>query len=139
MANIYDPNGALGQTASANSCIQIPFKATAVAIAAKKWVAINTTGEIAIQATDGTDVLGIGVTMDAIPASGTGMVAVYGLVTGMNTQGAISAGDILKVSGTTDGNLSATATPAQAEAMGFAVTASTANVADVFIKCVGDT
>lgn len=133
MAAINDPLGAFGETAHKETNVKFSFKASA-AISAKAVVAIGTDFQVATLATDGTDSLGIGIADAAIASGNTGKVTVLGLVQDVNADGSISAGDLLKVSATTDGYVLATATPAAGEVVGVAVNDSASDVVDVWIS-----
>lgn len=132
---ITNPNGAYGYTDLQTKVwsLAAEFKATAVAIAAKRCVAISTTGTIAISATNGTASLTIGITQRAIPASKTGAVIIMGMAEDVPCDGAVAAGDLLKRSVTTAGSVAATATPAAGEVLGLAINASASNVVDVWV------
>ena len=115
----------------------VPFKATATAIATHKVVSIGTTGLVAISATDGTPSLVVGITKEAIEASGTGNVIIQGIAENVACDGTVAAGDLLKRSVTTAGSVAATATPAEGEVIGVAINASASNVVDVWIGPAG--
>ncbi len=132
---ITNPNGAFGFTDLKTKVWSLgaEFKATAVAISARRVVSIGTAGTIAVSATNGTAALCVGITQRAIPASKTGLVIVMGMAEDVPCDGAVAAGDLLKRSVTTAGSVAATATPAAGEVLGFAINASSSNTVDVWV------
>src|SRR5690606_5641948 len=116
--------------------LSFPYKA-ATDVAAKRVVAIDTTGKVAVAATDSTASLCIGIARDAIAAGEDGQIIRGGIATDVPCDGAVVAGDVLKRSATTAGSVTATSTPALGEAIGVAINASASNVVDVDVRCFG--
>ena len=132
---IENPQGAFGYSDLRSQlwAEEVSFKASA-AVTAKRVVAIGTTGQVAIAATDGTATLCVGIAQNAIASGSTGMVVVQGIAEDVPATGAIAAGDFVKRSVTTAGSVSATATPALGEAIGVAINASASNTVDVWVQ-----
>lgn len=129
---INNPAGAFGLTADFPQSAS-PYK-TSAAVTAKRVCAVGTTGLVAVIATDGTAALCIGISRDAIASGATGLIVERGIVTGVAAAGTVAAGDLVKRSVTTAGYVSATATPAAGEVLGFAIAASASNVVDVYVQ-----
>lgn len=131
---IVNPNGAFGYTdlQTGLGSLQLEFKANA-AVTAKRVVSITTAGKVAISATNGTASLTVGIARQAIASGDTGQVIVFGIAEDVPCDGAVAAGDRLKVSVTTSGSVSATATPAAGEVIGVAINASSSNTVDVWV------
>ncbi len=129
---INNPAGAFGLAADFPQAGE-PYQASA-AVTAKRVVAIGTTGQVAVAATNGTAALCIGVSRDAIASGNVGIIIERGIVTGVGADGAITAGLLLKRSATTAGFVAATATPAIGEVIGFAIAASASNVVDIYVS-----
>lgn len=129
---ITNPNGAFGQTAE-RGVLELEYLAGA-AITGPCVVATSTDSKIATAATNGTASLAFGIARRTIASAATGPVVVMGEVKLVPCAGAVAAGDIVKRSVTTAGYVSATATPAAGEALGFAVNASSSNTVTVFVQ-----
>lgn len=110
------------------------FKASTT-VTALNAVVIATDGTytVARSATDSTASLCIGIALEAGTSGTLVEVATEGLVKSVPVAGAVTAGAVLKISVTTSGSLSATATPATGEKIGVALAASASNVVDVLI------
>lgn len=108
------------------------FQATA-AIVARNVVAINTLGQVATAATNGTASLAIGISQDAATTSGDCTVIVLGIAENVSCNGAVAAGDLLKRSTTTAGYVATTNTPTAGEVIGVAINASVSNTVDVWV------
>lgn len=133
MPEITNPLGAYGQTATSPRTVYT-FKA-AGAISALNTVYASTETVIKMTSTRSTDsqMLTVGVALNAATTGQAVQVAVGGIVKAVPVDGTVGAGDILHASGTTDGSLAATATPALGEGIGVALAASASNVATVWI------
>lgn len=110
----------------------LEFKCSA-SVDAKQVVAIGTDGTIAEAATNSTAALQVGVSLASGSTGDVIKVRVFGAVDDVPAAGSVTAGLILKRSVTTTGSVSATATPAAGEAIGFAIAASASNLVDVFV------
>lgn len=131
---ITNPQGAYGYTDLETQLYTevATFKAGGV-VTEKAVVAIGTAGAASVAATDGTASLVVGIAQDAATTSGSFLVVVGGVAENVPCAGTVAAGDVLKRSVTTAGMVSATATPAIGEAIGFAINASSSNVVDVWV------
>jgi len=102
------------------------------AVTVSRVVAIGTTGQVAVAATDGTASLVVGFAVKgASAANGLVTVQTGGVCENIPCNGAVAAGDIVKRSVTTAGYVAATATPGVGEAIGVAINASASNTVDV--------
>lgn len=131
---IGNPLGAFGYTDLQTQlwCLEAPF-VTSAAVTDKRCVAMNTIGQVAIAATNGTAALVVGIAQDAAPAGGVCMVIVMGIAEDVPCNGAVAAGDTLKRSVTTSGSVATSASPAVGELIGVAMNASASNVVDVWV------
>lgn len=132
---INNPNGAYGVSDANQKLSQqvMEFKASAAIAGGPQVVALGTDGRVAEAATDSTASLSVGITTGNVASGDIAQVVVYGFVGSVPAAGAITAGAILKRSVTTTGSVSATASPAAGEAIGFAVAASASNLVDVWV------
>lgn len=139
MGLIHNPQGAFGYTdlRTQLGAVEHTFKTSAVITTARSVVAINTSGQVAIAATNGTASLQIGIAQATAASGGDVQVVTFGLAENVPANGAVAAGDILKRSGTTAGAVAATATPAAGEAIGVAINASASNVVNVWVCKMG--
>src|SRR5690606_1797590 len=110
MSHVVDTNGTTDDLQQEVASLSFPYKA-ASAVAAKRVVAIDSTGKVAVAATDSTASLCIGIARDAIGAGESGQIIRGGIATDVPCDGAVAAGAVLTRSATTAGSVSATATP----------------------------
>jgi hypothetical protein len=137
MSIVVDTNSTAGDSLQQEVwSLSAPYKA-ATAVTAKRVVVINTTGKVAISATDSTATLCVGIARNAIAAGDSGQVIRGGIAENVPCDGTVSAGDVVKRSATTAGSVAATATPALGEAVGVAINASASNVVDVDVRALG--
>lgn len=132
---INNPHGFGGDTSLAAKLPQVEAEFVAsAAVTANRVVAIGTTGQVAVAATDGDATLVVGFAKKGATAAG-GLVKVLtgGLAENVPCNGAVAAGDIVKRSVTTAGYVAATATPAVGERLGVAINASAGNTVDVWL------
>lgn len=119
---LSNPAGAFGYTAKQDKLYQqiAPFKAES-AITGPAVVAINTTGNVATAATNGSAQLVAGICINSPAAGEIAQVVIAGVVDAVPCAGTISAGQILIRSVTTAGRVNSSATAALGEAMGVAI------------------
>jgi len=130
---IANPAGAFGYTALDGENYMFGEYVASAAVADRNVVSFNTSGQVAPSATNGTASLCAGVAIGAIASAAVGIVAHYGIVTGLVAQGAIAAGNPVIRSATTTGAVAASATPAVGEALGVAIAASAGGTVTVFL------
>lgn len=136
MTAVINAGGAFGGDVGApnQGNLTAPFQSaeTSTTISKGQVVSVNTARKI-LQATTTVDVdLVIGVALEDIEAGGTGLVALYGIVTAVKAQGAIAAGALVIRSGTTAGSV-ADAGAAADGIIGVAIAAAASNLVDVFV------
>lgn len=119
---LTNPAGAFGYTATKDKLYQqiAPFKAES-AITGPAVVAINTTGNVATAATNGSAQLVAGICINSPAAGEIAQVVIAGIVDAVPCAGTVSAGQILIRSVTTAGRVNSSATAALGEAMGVAI------------------
>lgn len=119
---LTNPAGAFGYTATKDKLYQqiAPFKAES-AITGPAVVAINTSGNVATAATNGSAQLVAGICINSPAAGEIAQVVIAGVVDAVPCAGTISAGQILIRSVTTAGRVNSSATAALGEAMGVAI------------------
>src|SRR5438105_4632966 len=99
---ITNPSGAYGVTdLQQKSWALFAEMNASAAITAKRVVAIDTTGKVAIAATNGTASLVVGIARDAIASGSNGVVVVAGIASAVPATGTVAAGDLVKRSVTT--------------------------------------
>lgn len=135
-ADIINPAGAFGQEANApnQGALTAPFTSAEATVTINRGqvVSINTAGKI-LRATTSVDVdLVIGIAVENIAPGGTGLVALYGLVTNVAAQGAIAAGALVARSATTAGSVADAAVAADG-VIGVAVAAAASNLVNIFV------
>lgn len=137
---LSNPAGAFGYTAKQDKLYQqiAPFKAES-AITGPAVVAINTTGNVATAATNGSAQLVAGICINSPAAGEIAQVVIAGVVDAVPCAGTVSAGQILIRSVTTAGRVNSSATAALGEPMGIAIRdGSGANgTVDVWVKFFG--
>lgn len=109
-----------------------PYTANA-AIAARTLVQISTDGSVSTATTNSTTAKCIGATLNAIASGQIGEVILFGYVAGVTASGAIAEGNLMKLSVTSGGAVSASAAPAAGEKLGFAIAASASNLVDIWL------
>lgn len=131
---ISNPSGAFGYTDLQTQLwsLPAPFKASA-AISAKRVVALGTGGQVATATTNSLSSTNIGISQAAIASGQVGGIILFGIAEDVPAAGAISAGDVLRASGTTAGYVSATATPTVGQVIGVAINDSSSNTVDVWV------
>jgi hypothetical protein len=119
---LSNPAGAFGYTAKQDKLYQqiAPFKAQS-AITGPAVVAINTTGNVATVATDGTAATCVGICINSPAAGEIAQVVIAGVVDSVPVAGTISAGQMLIRSVTTAGRVNSSTAPAAGEALGMAI------------------
>lgn len=119
---LTNPAGAFGYTATKDKLYQqiAPFKAES-AITGPAVVAINTSGNVATAATNGSAQLVAGICINSPAAGEIAQVVIAGVVDAVPCAGTVSAGQILIRSVTTAGRVNSSATAALGEAMGVAI------------------
>ena len=119
---LSNPAGAFGYTAKQDKLYQqiAPFKAES-AITGPAVVAINTTGNVATVATDGTAATCVGICINSPAANEIAQVVIAGVVDAVPCAGTVSAGQILIRSVTTAGRVNSSTAPAAGEALGMAI------------------
>lgn len=119
---LTNPAGAFGYTATKDKLYQqiAPFKAES-AITGPAVVAINTSGNVATAATNGSAQLVAGICINSPAAGEIAQVVIAGVVDAVPCAGTISAGQNLIRSVTTAGRVNSSATAALGEAMGVAI------------------
>lgn len=119
---LTNPAGAFGYTAKQDLLYQqiAPFKAQ-TAITGPAVVAINTTGNVATAATNGTASLCVGICINSPAAGEIAQVVIAGVVDAVPCGGTISAGQMLIRGGTTAGRVNSSTAPAAGEALGVAI------------------
>lgn len=119
---LTNPAGAFGYTAKADKLYQqiAPFKAQS-AITGPAVVAINTTGNVATVATDGTAATCVGICINSPAAGEIAQVVIAGVVDSVPVAGTVSAGQMLIRSVTTAGRVNSSSAPAAGEALGVAI------------------
>lgn len=124
---IHNPLGAFGYTTLDQILYssEAEFKAQS-AITGPAVVAINTTGNVATAATNGTAALCLGVAINSPAASEIAKVVIRGLAKAVPICGSVSPGDLLIRATTTAGRLMTSATPAAGETMAVAITTGSA-------------
>lgn len=133
MRLVSNPAGAFGYTALDSENYMFGEYVASAAVVDRNVVSFNTSGQVAPSATNGTATLCAGVAIGAIASGNVGVVAQYGIVTGLVAQGAIAAGNPVIRSGTTAGAVAASATPGVGEALGVALAASAGGLVTVFL------
>ncbi len=119
---LSNPAGAFGYTAKQDKLYQqiAPFKAQS-AITGPAVVAINTTGNVATVATDGTAATCVGICINSPAAGEIAQVVIAGVVDSVPVAGTVSAGQMLIRSVTTAGRVNSSSAPAAGEALGVAI------------------
>lgn len=119
---LNNPAGAFGYTAKQDKLYQqiAPFKAQ-TAITGPAVVAINTTGNVATVATDGTASTCVGICINSPAAGEIAQVVIAGVVDSVPVAGTVSAGQMLIRSVTTAGRVNSSSAPAAGEALGVAI------------------
>ena len=137
---LNNPAGAFGYTAAKDKLYQqiAPFKAES-AITGPAVVALNTSGNVATAATNGTAQLCVGICINSPAAGEIAQVVIAGIVDSVPVAGTISAGQILIRSITTAGRVNSSATAALGEPLGVAMAdGSAANgTVSVWVKFFG--
>jgi len=123
---IHNPLGAFGYTDLQNKLYSevAEFKAQ-TAITGPAVIAINTTGNVATAATNGTASLTLGIAMNSPAANEIADVVISGIAENVPICGTAAAGDLLIRASTTAGRVMTSASPAVGEYLGTAIMAST--------------
>jgi Uncharacterized conserved protein (DUF2190) len=135
---INNPTGAFPLLSTGDTLAQELWQEAApsqasTTVTAGRVVAINTLGQVAAAATNGTASLCIGVALNDITANNSGLIICQGYASGF-PDGAIAAGDVLKRSVNTAGYVATTATPGVGESIGVAIAASASGRVDMWVS-----
>lgn len=105
------------------------------AITDKNVVWLTTTGTVVVSATDSAAVRCVGIATKTVASGELVPVVIWGPVEDVPSGGDVAAGDIVKRSVTTAGEVAATATPGIAESLGFAISDDSAQngTTDIFV------
>lgn len=131
---IHNPNGAFGLPTKDSFFREIVEFKTSAAVTAKKAAFLGTDGTVRNAVSGDTASLVIGIFEGSAASGDIAQVVVKGMVEDVPVDGTVSAGSILKRSGTTDGYCAASASPAAGERLAVARNASVSNVADVWVN-----
>lgn len=125
---IHPSTGAFGNSgvASKTPRIQNGYKASA-AISGPKIVFLSADGTVATMASGSAAITALGVCINSPAAGEIAQVVESGIVQSVPVDGTCNANSVVIRSGTTNGSVTASATPAVGEVLGYAMAASASN------------